>query len=98
MGNNKGGGGLVLWMGGSESEIIVVVDSSGSNKEDKKLDMGTETGASKHKGKDETEGGSGSDLGNGRMISGVRASVCILKSMWMGCLGTGGSVCMLQLA
>ena len=34
------------------------VDSKGSNKEDKKLETGTETDASKHKGKGEAEGDS----------------------------------------
>ena len=82
----------------SGSKMGGTVDSTGSNKEDKKLETGIETDVSKHKGKGGAEGGSGSDLGNGRMISGVRASVCILKSTWMDCLGSGGSVCMLQLA
>ena len=81
--------GLGLKMGGT-------VNSKGSNKEDIKLETGTEMGASKRKG--ETEGGSSSGLGMGDGKMGARASVCILKLTWTDCLGSGDSVCMLQSA
>lgn len=102
--HKKGGaeadGGSRLRVGISGSGIVAKVDSKGSNRDNKKLETGTESevggGLSGSEDKGKMKGVS--SPGKGRMSSGIRVSVCILKSTRTDCSSSGDSVCVLHSA